>query len=300
MNRNLLLGIIAVLLVTNIATFIFWSQEETISLDDSGSQINQKEPVATVGEETISYDEWTEALRGNHGEKQLEDMINQQAVEQLAERNNITIDEKVINRELALLTTMQGIMTEEETQQKEEEWREDIIYRYQLEALLTDEIDIPDEEVRAYYEQYQDQYNVQASTQISHIVVEDFETAEKVHQEIEDGGSFDLLAREYSIDEETKDEGGYFEFLVNSSQFWPDGYLDKAEQMEERTYSEPFETNQGVAIIYLHRKLPAITFDYEEIKPYVERELAMDELDNSLSAAPLWNELNIEWIYGEE
>lgn len=300
MNRNLLLGIIAVLLVTNIATFIFWSQEETISLDDSGSQINQKEPVATVGEETISYDEWTEALRGNHGEKQLEDMINQQAVEQLAERNNITIDEKVINRELALLTTMQGIMTEEETQQKEEEWREDIIYRYQLEALLTDEIDIPDEEVRAYYEQYQDQYNVQASTQISHIVVEDFETAEKVHQELEDGASFDLLAREYSIDEETKDEGGYFEFLVNSSQFWPDGYLDKAEQMEERTYSEPFETNQGVAIIYLHRKLPAITFDYEEIKPYVERELAMDELDNSLSAAPLWNELNIEWIYGEE
>lgn len=300
MNRNLLLAIVAVLLITNIVTFIFWRQDEMVSIDESDTNINQKEPVAAVGEEVISYEEWIASLRADYGKKQLEKMINQRAVEQLAQKNNITIDEKVIKRELALLRTMQGVMTEEEANQKEQEWRRDIIYRYQLQALLTDDVEMPDEKIRTHYEEFQDQYNVQATTQISHIVVEDTETADKVHEELENGASFDLLAREYSIDEATKSDGGYFEFLVNSSQFWPEGYLEKTKEMNERTYSEPFRVNQGVAIIYLHQKLPAITFEYDEIKPYIKQELAMDELGNELSADPLWNELNIDWIYEKE
>ncbi|QKY70912.1 peptidyl-prolyl cis-trans isomerase [Lentibacillus sp. CBA3610] len=299
MNKKLLWGMIVVLLITNITTLIFWGQTGIGSIDGGNMGIDQTEPVASVGDQTISYDEWITALRENNGENQLKHLINQQVVQQLADANNVTIDEKIIAREIALLTTMQGVMTEEETNRKEAEWREDIIHRYQLEALLTADANIPDEDIRSYYEDYRDQYDVQASTQISHIVVDGFETAEKVHTELENGASFSLLAQEYSIDDETKDEGGYFGFLVNTSQFWPAGYLDKVEEMEERTYSEPFQSNENVVIIYLHRKLPPITFDYEEMKPYVERELAMDELDQSLSAESLWDELDVEWMYEE-
>lgn len=299
MNKKLLWGIIAVLLVTNIATLIIWNQDDAVWFDDNGRENNQKDPVASIDDETISYEEWMMSIRENHGKEQLKNMVDQQVVQQLAQANNVTIDEKIIDREIALLTTMQGVMTEEETDQKEKEWREAITHRYQLEALLTADISIPEEDARSYYEAYGDQYDVQQSTQISHIIVNDFETAEQVYGELEDGASFGLLAQEYSIDNETKDDNGYFGFLVNTSQFWPVGYLDKVEDMEERTYSEPFQSNDGVAIIYLHRKLPAITFDYNEVEPYVERELAMEQLDQSLSAESLWGELNVEWTYEE-
>ncbi|SFB31951.1 foldase protein PrsA [Lentibacillus halodurans] len=299
MDKKLLWGIIAVLLVTNIATLIFWKQDGAVSLGHHDRDINQNEPVASVGNETISYEEWMTSLRENHGQEQLKNLINQQVVQQLAETKNVNIDDKIIAREIALLTTMQRAMTKEETKQKEEEWREDIIYRYQLEALLTADANIPDEEVRAYYEDYQDQYDFQASTEVSHIVVSDVETAEKIITELDNGASFHLLAQEYSLDEETKNNGGYMGFLVNTSQFWPAGYLDKLENMEEHTYSDPFQSDEGISIIYLHRRLPSITFDYEEIKPYVEREMAMDQLDQSLSAESLWDELDLDWVYGK-
>ena len=54
-----------------------------------------------------------------------------------------------------------------------------------------------------------------------------------------------------------------------------------------------------MAILYLHRKLPAIEFTYDEIKPYMESELALQEMDQSLIADPLWEQLDIDWIYSE-
>src|SRR5699024_10220874 len=242
MSRKLLRGIIAVLLVTNIATLTLWNQDEVVPLGRSNQQISQKEPVASVGDETISFDEWMLSLRENHGKEQLKNMVNRKVVHQLTEANNITIDDKIIAREIAQLTTMQGVMTAEETKAKEEKWREDIQYHFQLEALLTADINIPEEEVRTYYEDYQNQYDFHASTQVSHIVVPDMETANKVKAELDNGASFNLVAQEYAIDEETKNNGGYLGFMVNTSQFWPAGYLDKVAGMEERTYSEPFQT----------------------------------------------------------
>ncbi|TFJ92980.1 foldase protein PrsA [Lentibacillus salicampi] len=298
MNRKLLWGMIVVLLVTNIVTLMFWNRVGTsVPLDHSDRQINQKDPVASAGDESVSFEEWMLSLRENFGKEQLKNMINHQVVQQLAKENNVTIDDKIIAREIARLTTMQDVMTAEETKRKEEKWREDILYRFRLEALLTADTNIPEEKVRTYYEEYGDQYDFHASTQISHIVVPDMETANQVITDLENGASFSLLAQEYSIDEETNRNGGYLGFLVHTSQFWPDGYLDKVADMEERTYSEPFRTDAGVAIVYLHRELPSITFNYEEIKPYVERELAMDQLDQSLSAESLWDETNVEWIY---
>ncbi|RYG72676.1 protein secretion protein [Lentibacillus lipolyticus] len=296
MNRKLLWGIVAVLLVTNITTLLIWSQQKQIRIN-SGTAIDQSEPAAIIGEKEISYDEWIASLREEHGKQQLQTMIDKEVVRQLAEERDIHVSEKVIAREIALLTTTQGVMTEETTQQKEKQWRKDIQFRYRLEALLTDNVHIPENRVRTYYRKYQNQYDFQASIQLSHIVTPDMKTAEQVQKKLENGAEFRELARNYSIDEDTKQDGGYLGFFVNSSQFVPDVYVTAAAGMEERTYSEPIRRSDGVAIVFLHRKLPAIHFTYEEMKPYVKRELAMDELEQSLSATSLWREMEVEWVY---
>lgn len=299
MSKRLLLGIIIVLLITNIATLLFWSADKYVVVDSNGEdrKINSKKPAAMVDGTKISYNEWMTSLRENNGEKHLKTMIGQSVVKQLARQKNIKVDEKVIDREVALLTSTQGVMTEEETNRKEEKWREAITYRYQLEALLTEDVDISADAISKYYEAYHKQYDFKASRQFSHIVVENNETAEKIMKELDQGASFHLLAQEYSIDEETKNDGGYLGFFVKESSFLPSEYDEKGDELEERTYSNPFKSQDGITILYLHRSLPSITFTYDEIKPYIKNELALDKLDQSLTADTLWDELDIEWVY---
>lgn len=299
MSRKLLLGIIVVLVITNIASLLIWNNDNADVASDEEVDIDTEEAVASIGGEEINYQDWMGALRNTYGENQLKTMIDYVVVNQLADEKNIEVDDKVVDREVALLTSMQGLMTAEEFEAEEEAWREDIRYRYQLEKLLTEDTTIPAEEIQRYYDEYGNQYDFRPTMQLSHILVRDSETAEQVTEELEDGASFDLLAQEYSIDEETKDEGGYLGFINTNSQFFPNGYEEVAADIEEHSYSEPFRADRGIAVIYVHRKLPAIEFTYEEKKPYVESELALQELNQSLTATPLWEELDIDWIYAE-
>ncbi|WP_042220755.1 peptidylprolyl isomerase [Oceanobacillus manasiensis] len=302
MSKKLLLGIIVILIITNIASLTFWNSEEQPSgseEDEGGPAINTKEPVATIGEDEITYENWMSSLRSNHGEKQLKTLIDHRVVNQMANDKGIEIDEKVIDREVSMLTAMQGVMTEEEYDKAQEGWREDIRYRYQLEMLLTEGTEIPEGDLQSHYQTYGNQYNVTPSMQLSHIVVEDEETANKVKEELDSGASFDMLAQEYSIDEETRDNGGYMGYIFTTSQFFPNGYKEKVAEMDEHSYGNPFAVGNNYAIVYLHKSLPAIDFTYDEMKPYVKSELAMHELDQTLTADPLWDELDIEWVYGE-
>ncbi|MFZ3579251.1 peptidylprolyl isomerase [Virgibacillus sp. DJP39] len=301
MPKKLLLGIIVVLIITNVATLLFWNKQDgKVAINTENAEVDVKEPVATVGEETISFDSWMNELRETHGKAELKQMIDKKIVTKLAEENDIKISDKVIKRELALLTGMQGPMSPKESEQKEKEWRKDIIYRYQLGALLTKGTTIPEDEMKAYYDTYKKQYNFSESMKVSHIIVSDMETAKKVKEELDNGASFELLAKEYSIDEDTKKDGGYLGYFQTNSQFLPMGYYDAAKKMEEGTYSEPFKSNTGVAIILLHSLLPDINFSYDEIKPYLQRELALDEMNQSLTTKPLWDKLDIQWIYGDK
>lgn len=305
MPRKLLSSIVLVLLITNILTLLFWNRDKpkemvTDNDDNSVNEIDPSKPVATVEGKDIAYEDWLHSLRKNYGVKELKGMIDEVVVDQLAEQEDIDVNEKVINRELALLRMTQGVMTKDEIEKKEEQWKKNIIYRYQLEYLLTQDESIPEEEIKDFYDNYKNQYDFKPATQLSHVLVADSETAAKVEEELDEGASFSMLAKEYSNDEDTREQGGYMGFYVNTSQFLPDEYLDEIEEMDEHTYSSPIQTDEGYAIVYLHSKLPEISFDYDEIKPYVKSEMVLDEENKDLNADELWDELDIDWIYGDK
>lgn len=303
MSKRFLLSIVLVLILTNIATLLFWNQNNDQSdvdfvIDNKGEkQISTAQPVAKIGNEEIFYEDWKNSLQKDHGEMHLKKLIDRAVVKQLAEQKDIQISEKVIDHGVALLTTMQSVMTEDEISKAEEKWREDLLYRYQLESLLAEDVKISEEEVQSFYNSYHKQYDFSSSLQFSHIIVEDAETAEKVMEELDAGASFDLLAKEYSMDEETRELGGYLGYYTSTSQFLPEGYYERAEGMEEHSFSEPFNTGAGFAIIYLHRHLPSISFTYDEIKDQIRNELALQEIEQVLTAESLWEQLDIEWIY---
>lgn len=298
MSKKLLLSIIVVLLITNVATMLFWKNDQTEPIVED-KEIDTKKPVATIDGEEVSYSDWIKSLQGNYGKKELKDLIDHQVVAKLAEDQNITISDKVIERDIAILTTMQGPISKESLQKLEKGWRNDIVYRYQLEALLADGNQVTEQEVETYYNKYHKQYQFDQSLQFSHILVSTMDTAEKVYAELEEGASFALLAKEYSIDEDSREAGGYLGFNSANTEFLPSNYFEVAAGLEEYSYSEPFVTSNGNAILYLHKSLPSMTFSYEELKPFIRNELALQASNQKLVADPLWEKLDINWIYGE-
>lgn len=295
----MLLLIIVILVMTNIVTVVMMSGNESLTGIEGNYtvEVDKKEPVAKIGGDPVSYQEWLHHLEKTYGKKALTEMIDYQVVEQLAAENNISIREEVIDLEISFLLTMAGPLTVSETEAKEAKWRETINHRLLTEELFTQNINISDVEIQSYYDQYKNQYNFSQQIQISHVILPDQATADRVIAELEDGASFSALAREYTTDEETKRAGGYLGYYTASNSFLPTGYFDRAIALAEEQYSEPFSVNAGVAILYLHRELPSVDLTFEQLSSHIRRKIAIEEMGEVPSARALWEQLDVEWIY---
>lgn len=304
MTRKFLWGIIVVLLVTNLTTLLIWVNvkgKTNEGTDRSANPIveNKNEPVALVGGEPIEYEEWDQELQRQYGKQVLEDMIDQEIIFQMADEYNIQIQDKLIQRELSLMETMLGVMNQDEIEAKRDEWLDDIRSRFYLEELLTRDIGIDEEEIQSYYNEHEDQYDFIETYQLSQILVRNKDQADKVKKELDEGASFEMLAREYSIDDYTQENGGYLGYFSKESGYLPNVYYEKAQQLSSESYSEPFQTNKGYVLIYVHRKLPSITFSYEEVKRQIKRDLALEYVGDSFSAKPLWEQAQVDWVFGD-
>lgn len=304
MTRKFLWGIIVVLLITNLTTLLIWVNVRGYVYDGenrAGKPVvtDPNEPVALIGGEPIEYEAWEQELQSQYGEMVLRDMIDRQIVFQMADQYDIQIEEKLIQRELSLMETMLGVMDKEEIEDKRRGWREDVRYRFYLEELLTKDIGIETDKVQAYYKEHEDQYDFHETYQLSQILVQKEKEANKIKKELDEGASFEMLAREYSIDEYTKGNGGYLGYFSKESKYLPGIYYRKAQELSTEAYSGPFKTDQGYVLLYVHRKLPSITFSFEEVKQQIKRELALEYVGDSYSAKPLWEEAQVEWVFGD-
>ncbi|MBU5595518.1 peptidyl-prolyl cis-trans isomerase [Amphibacillus sp. MSJ-3] len=297
--RKLMLIIILVLMTTNVLTYILMNKDkgETDKHYPPSEEIDEKEPVATINEEEIYYEDWMRYLETHFGEEGLKEMIDRQVITELADQNGFVVDPEIIDLEVAFLATLAGQLPEDQVEATEQEWRETLEYRLLTDMLFTKDVDVKEEDIQTYYETYQSQYHFSHRVELSHIVVDDQETADRVYQELEDGADFQALAYEYSIDDDSRPAGGYLGFYTKDSNFLPVNYFDQTNDMEQYSYSEPFQGDQGYVILYLHRELPEIELDYEQLKEYIRAKIAIEELGETPTVDMFWDDLDIDWIY---
>jgi foldase protein PrsA len=130
-------------------------------------------------------------------ENVLDSLIAQKLLLQEALKNNITVSDKEI----------------EEEYQREKEFNKDItkedVKNYLLINKLfeeyTKDVKITEEELKKYYEDNKDQFE---TVKASHILVSDEKIAQDIYNRLMKGEDFATLAKEYSIDTATKDQGG--------------------------------------------------------------------------------------------
>ncbi|RCW63027.1 peptidyl-prolyl cis-trans isomerase [Saliterribacillus persicus] len=301
MPRKYLWGVILLLLIVNIFTIMMCVNEkdqvEVQNISGTKNGVNEKEPVAEIDGDEIEYKTWVNELLNEHGKQTLREMINHEVVFQLAEENNIEVEDKTINREIARLMTLEDVLTKEEREEKREKWEEEIRYRFYLEQLLTEDIEVSDAELEDYFAEYERQYNFTEMFQLSHIVVNSESQAQLALEALEEGASFQEVSREYSTDEDTRDSGGYLGFYTDTSSFLSDEYFVQVKELKEETYSDPFSVGNSQVIVYLHQNLPEITFTFEEAYEEVRRDVALDKLEQNVDPSLLWEQYEIDWIY---
>lgn len=123
---------------------------------------------------------------------------------------------------------------------------------------------VEEKDLKEYFEK---NGNYMKEADISHIVLDKKEDAEKVKKSLDEGKDFRDLAKEYSKDEYTKDRGGDLDFIPLSS--LSDDAAKSVEETEESKYTDILEEDGQYQIIKVNKK----KIKFEDFKKDITKEL---------------------------
>ena len=149
-------------------------------------------------------------------------------------------------------------------------FRDSIRGRLRNEALrerAVGSIEPTEEELRSYFENDISAYETEEEIRASHILVQDEETASQILEELALGQSFAELAKEYSTDTGTVDEGGDLGWFSRGQMVIE--FEQAAFALEKGEISKPVKTDYGYHIIQLVDRQAASTPTLEEVKDQV-------------------------------
>lgn len=286
-----LLILILILFIANFLWFIAW----LIPDEAEGT-----EKVASVAGEDITRQEWMLAMEEQHGRSALSELVNEKVMETAAEEYGIEVTEKEIDLEMAMLRSTQNDMETALFENQESRVREKIKAQLILEKVLTKDVIIEETAVKEFYDENQSLYNIKDSYRVRMIVVDSMEEAQKAVEELENGSSFEALARERSIDTATGSLGGDIGYITPGQSTVDKAIEEAVVSIEAGDWSSPLGLQDGrIAIVTVTDKAAGQTFSYEDVADRISRELALEQLPQSVTPEAFWQEFDAKWFYGE-
>ena len=292
MTQKRLLVIIAGLVLLNITTIMVY----VIQPEKAITRKAEQESAATVGKTEISAEKWQKELKDRYGKSVLEDLIDSEVIKQQAKKHDIQVTAQEVEREyLIRQISYSGAQPPGPTDKKEQlkQIKEELL----LEELLTKDAVISEQELSDYYENNRVQYTLPDAYHLAHIITETEEEAKKVITELENGSEFTVLAMEKSRDEYTAQYGGDLGFLSEGSGQAPDVYFQKAKTLKPGEWSDPAETEDGFAVLFLKEKVQGKEYTFGESKRQIHRDLALEQMQQAVTAEVLWKEEDVDWLY---
>ena len=286
-----LLFLIFVLLAANLVWFIAW-------LIPNAPENTEK--VASVSGEAITQGEWMAAMEEQYGRDVLLEMVNQKVMETAAKEYDIKVSEKEIELELAMLRSGQDRTESALAGEDPELLKDKVKARLILEKVLTKDIVIEEGKIEEFYKENQTLYDVEDAYRTRMIVVDSEKEAEEALSELENGSSFEALARERSLDTATGSLGGDIGYVSADQNSIDPAIAKTVTSVKVDGFSDPLELKDGrTAIISVTEKAEGQTFSFKEVKDHISRELALEQLPQSVTPEAFWKEFDAEWFYGE-
>lgn len=243
---------------------------------------SNSEAVATVNGEKITKEQLYEKMLENSGEQVLDSMITEKLIDQEMAKEHVKVTEEDIEKELEKIKS--SFSSEDEFNSLLAQYGMTVdVLKAQLEnelkvkKLLEKQVTIQDEEMKKYYEENKEQFNTPELVRASHILVDSQAEAEKILNDLKNGGDFSQLAMEKSKDELTKDNGGDLNYFARGD--YPE-FEDAAFQLNVGELSGVVKSEDGYHIIKVTDKKEATSPSFEEVKDQIYEQMLNDEINN--------------------
>ncbi|MGI5920999.1 MAG: peptidylprolyl isomerase [Syntrophomonadaceae bacterium] len=235
--------------------------------------------VATVGGETISKNELYNALVKANGQQTLDTIISQKVIAMEATKAKVVVSDAEIEAELNKYYEQYGgqdafNQTLAMSGYTLDDVKQDVVKTLQAKKLLKPRIKITEKELKTYFEENKAAFVQEEQVKASHILVETETKAKEVKRKLDNGEDFSKLAREYSADTATKDNGGDLGFFSRGEMVAE--FEEAAFSLNVGEVSNPVKTEYGYHIIKVTDKKEAQEANYESSKKEV-REAVLDQ-----------------------
>ncbi len=285
-TRPLLL-LIAILFVFNVLWFVAWSMSDV--------RQSANEEVASIAGKKITREQWMTAMEKEIGEETLLNLVNEKVMEEAAKQHGIKVSEKEINLEVALIHSVDGAAY---SGLDEETIRQKIKSGLILEKVLSKDVVLKEKTIKKFYDDNELLYNIAPSYRTAILVVQTKEEAEQSKRELEKGSGFDVLAKERSNDPASASLGGDIGYINQSTDTYDKVIIKTALKLKADQTSDVVKLADGnYALVHVSEVKEGQTFTYEEVKDHIQRELALEQLPQSVNPEAFWKEFDVEWFY---
>lgn len=286
------LVVLSILLLGNLLWFIAWL------IPNDTTKSNDSEEVASVAGKVITKEQWMASMESIYGKEVLLDIVNAEVMEAAAKKYKIKVTDDEVDLELALIrSTQDGVSLQTND---EDLVRKSIRSRLILEKVLAKDIVIEDEAIKAFYDNNKNLYNTATSYRTSVIYVNTEAEAEKVAKELENGSSFEGLARERSADPSSASLGGDIGYISEGNESVDKVLIDAIQKTKKGKGSKPITLADGrFAVAMVKSIFEGKSFSYPDVKDHIRRELALDQIPQSVTQEAFWKEFDADWVYSE-
>jgi foldase protein PrsA len=245
--------------------------------------LKKENAVATINGETITKDELYNKLIQQYGSDTVDQMIDDKIVAAEAAKKNITISNSTVTKEVDKLKQQYGgedafnqALSSNNTTLTA--LKSDIKNYLLIKKLVEPEIKITEDEMKTYFEQNKDTFATAEQVKASHILVADLKTAQEIKKKLDNGEDFATLAKKYSTDTSTKDNGGELGYFAKGTMVTE--FDNVAFSLPVNTISDPVKTTYGYHIIKVEDKKPAQAANYEASKAKIKETLIDQKVDS--------------------
>lgn len=289
------LALLAILLLGNVLWFISWL------IPDKGKEIGSDEQVAVIDGDVITRQDWMIAMEERYGKETLQNLVNESVMEKAAEKFKIKVSDKEIDLELALMRSAQDKFDTATQNLSDAQLRQKIRSQLILDKVLTKDIGIEESSIKKYYEENKALYNIETSYRTSIIAVDSKKAADEALSELKDGSEFSVLAREISIDSASASLGGDIGFITEKQENVDAAIKKAVKGLSANKESKVIKLDNGhYAIVQVQEEAKGQSFTYEDVKEHIERELALEQIQQSITPEAFWSEFKATWYYSEE
>ena len=160
---------------------------------------------------------------------------------------------------------------------------EDILFRVKLDQLQTkltkkiteDKVKVSDEDVSNFYEKNQKQFAVPEARDVNLVLTKSKAKADEAKSRVEGGDKFGTVAKDLSIDEATKSQGGKLTGLTKGQQ---DPELEKAAFAAKRNQLQgPVKTQFGYYVFEVSKVTEASQPELTEVEDRIKQQLRSEK-----------------------